>query len=80
MLKIGDLCARNPNIREGLNRFCRLADAYTNAGYNVKAIAICRKISKIGHNSGELPPRWPERNEADEPIDQAADGQTHYNL
>ena len=50
---IGDLYIRDRNITEGLRQFHRLAEAYVREGFNVKAIAIYRKISKVDPNSIE---------------------------
>jgi tetratricopeptide (TPR) repeat protein len=50
---IGDLYAQDNNIREALNYFYQLADAYTREGYKVKAIAIYKKISKIDRNTAK---------------------------
>jgi tetratricopeptide (TPR) repeat protein len=51
---VGDLYVRERNITEGLKQFQRLAEAYVREGFNVKAIAIYRKISKIDPNSVEV--------------------------
>src|SRR5208283_1794075 len=48
---IGDLYIRDRNITEGLRQFHKLAEAYTREGFNVKGIAIYRKISKVDPNS-----------------------------
>ena len=48
---VGDLYIRDRNITEGLRQFHRLAEAYVREGFNVKAIAIYRKISKVEPNS-----------------------------
>jgi tetratricopeptide (TPR) repeat protein len=48
---IGDLHIRERNITEGLRQFHRLAEAYVREGFNVKAIAIYRKITKVDPNS-----------------------------
>jgi tetratricopeptide (TPR) repeat protein len=48
---VGDLYIRDRNITEGLRQFHRLAEAYVREGFNVKAIAIYRKISKVDPNS-----------------------------
>src|SRR5271166_4357234 len=48
---VGDLYIRDRNITEGLRQFHRLAEAYTRDGFNVKAIAIYRKICKVDPNS-----------------------------
>ena len=48
---IGDLYIRDRNITEGLKQFHKLAEAYTRDGFNVKAIAIYRKISKVDSTS-----------------------------
>ena len=50
---VGDLYIRDRNITEGLRQFHRLAEAYVREGFNVKAIAIYRKISKVDPNSIE---------------------------
>ena len=50
---IGDLYIRDRNVTEGLRQFHRLAEAYVREGFNVKAIAIYRKISKVDPNSIE---------------------------
>ncbi len=50
---IGDLFIRDRNITEGLRQFHRLAEAYVREGFNVKAIAIYRKITKVDPNSIE---------------------------
>ena len=51
---VGDLCIRDRNITEGLRQFHRLAEAYVQQGFNVKAIAIYRKISKIEPTAVEV--------------------------
>jgi tetratricopeptide (TPR) repeat protein len=48
---LGDLYIRERNITEGLRHFHRLAEAYVREGFNVKAIAIYRKITKVDPNS-----------------------------
>jgi len=48
---VGDLYIRDRNIAEGLKQFQKLAEAYVREGFNVKAIAIYRKISKVEPNS-----------------------------
>ena len=48
---LGDLYIRDRNITEGLRQFHKLAEAYVREGFNVKAIAIYRKISKVDPNS-----------------------------
>src|ERR1019366_6150056 len=48
---VGDLYIRDRNITEGLRHFHRLAEAYVREGFNLKAIAIYRKISKVDPNS-----------------------------
>jgi len=48
---VGDLYIRDRNITEGLKQFQKLAEAYVREGFNVKAIAIYRKISKVEPNS-----------------------------
>ena len=51
---IGDLYIRERNITDGLRQFHRLAEAYVREGFNVKAIAIYRKISKVDPHSVEV--------------------------
>ena len=48
---VGDLYIRERNTAEALKQFQRLAEAYVREGFNVKAIAIYRKISKVDPNS-----------------------------
>ncbi len=48
---LGDLHIRERNVTEGLRQFHKLAEAYVREGFNVKAIAIYRKISKVDPNS-----------------------------
>lgn len=48
---IGDLYIRERNVTEGLRQFQKLAEAYVREGFNVKAIAIYRKIFKVDPNS-----------------------------
>jgi tetratricopeptide (TPR) repeat protein len=48
---VGDLYIRDRNITEGLRQFHKLAEAYVRDGFNVKAIAIYRKISKVDPNA-----------------------------
>jgi tetratricopeptide (TPR) repeat protein len=48
---VGDLYIRDRNITEGLKQFHKLAEAYVREGFNVKAIAIYRKICKVDANS-----------------------------
>ncbi|MFZ0961479.1 MAG: tetratricopeptide repeat protein [Terriglobia bacterium] len=48
---VGDLYIRERNTAEALKHFQRLAEAYVREGFNVKAIAIYRKISKVDPNS-----------------------------
>ena len=50
---VGDLYIRERNVTEGLRQFHRLAEAYVRDGFNVKAIAIYRKITKVDPNSVE---------------------------
>jgi tetratricopeptide (TPR) repeat protein len=50
---VGDLYVRERNISEGLRHFHRLAEVYVREGFNVKAIAMYRKISKVDPNSVE---------------------------
>jgi len=61
---IGDLYAQDNNLPEALKYFYRLADAYTKEGYNVKAIAIYKKISKLDRDSVEPSLRLAELNAA----------------
>jgi tetratricopeptide (TPR) repeat protein len=48
---IGDLYIREKNVSEGLKQFYRLAEAYVQEGYALKAIAIYRKIVKLEPDS-----------------------------
>ncbi len=48
---VGDLYVRDRNISEGLKQFHKLAAAYVRDGFNVKAIAIYKKISKVDPNT-----------------------------
>ena len=48
---IGDLYIRERNVSEGLKQFYRLAEAYVQEGYALKAIAIYRKIVKLEPDS-----------------------------
>ena len=48
---VGDLYIRDRNTTEGLRQFQKLAEAYVREGFNVKAIAIYKKISKVEPNS-----------------------------
>jgi len=48
---VGDLYIRDRNVTEGIRQFHRLAEAYVREGFNVKAIAIYRKIAKLDPNS-----------------------------
>src|SRR5579872_967718 len=48
---IGDLYIRDRNTAEGLRQFHKLAEAFVRDGFNVKAIAIYRKISKVDSSS-----------------------------
>ncbi|MGD0227542.1 MAG: tetratricopeptide repeat protein [Terriglobia bacterium] len=50
---VGDLYIRERNVTEGLRLFHKLAEAYVREGFNVKAIAIYRKISKVDPSSVE---------------------------
>ncbi len=50
---IGDLYIRDKNVAEGLKQFYKLADAYVQEGFVVRAIAIYKKISKIDRNTAE---------------------------
>ena len=50
---IGDLYIRDKNISEGLRQFYRLAGAYVQEGFTVKAIAIYKKIVKLEPDSVE---------------------------
>ncbi len=51
---IGDLHVRDKNLSEGLKQFHKLADAYVQEGFTVKAIAIYKKIAKL--NPGSVDP------------------------
>lgn len=48
---VGDLYIRERNVTEAIRQFHRLAEAYVHDGFNVKAIAIYRKIIKFDPNS-----------------------------
>ena len=48
---IGDLYIRDRNVSEGLKQFYRLAEAYVQGGYTLKAIAIYKKIAKLEPDS-----------------------------
>jgi Flp pilus assembly protein TadD len=48
---IGDLYVRDRNLTEALRQFRKLAEAYVREGFNVRAIAIYKKISKVDPNS-----------------------------
>jgi tetratricopeptide (TPR) repeat protein len=48
---VGDLYVREKNVSEALKQFHRLADAYVQEGFNVKAIAIYKKIAKLDPNT-----------------------------
>ncbi|MGH7866962.1 MAG: hypothetical protein ACREP9_04825, partial [Candidatus Dormibacteraceae bacterium] len=50
---IGDLCIRDGNTAEALRQFQKLADAYTQEGFLLKAVAIHKKISKLVPNEVE---------------------------
>jgi tetratricopeptide (TPR) repeat protein len=50
---VGDLYIRERNVAEGVKAFQRLAEAYVHDGFNVKAIAIYRKINKFDPNSAD---------------------------
>ncbi len=50
---VGDLYIRDRNTAEGLKQFHKLAEAYVHEGFNVKAIAIYKKIAKVDPNSVE---------------------------
>jgi tetratricopeptide (TPR) repeat protein len=50
---VGDLYIRDRNTTEGLRQFHKLAEAYVHEGFNVKAIAIYKKIAKVDPNSVE---------------------------
>ncbi len=50
---LGDLYAQDNNLSEALKYFYKLADAFTQEGYRVKAVAIYKKISKIDRNTAE---------------------------
>ncbi len=51
---VGDLYVRDKNLPEGLKQFHKLADAYVQEGFTVKAIAIYKKIAKL--NPGTVDP------------------------
>jgi len=48
---IGDLYIRDRNVSEGLKQFYRLAGAYVQDGFPIKAIAIYKKIVKLEPDS-----------------------------
>ena len=48
---IGDLYVRERNMPEALDQFYRLAEAYVEEGFTVKAIAMYKKISKLSGKS-----------------------------
>ncbi len=48
---IGDLYVRDKNVAEGLKQFYKLAEAYVQGGYTLKAIAIYKKIVKLDPDS-----------------------------
>jgi tetratricopeptide (TPR) repeat protein len=48
---IGDLYIRDRNVPEGLKQFYRLAEAYSQGGFTLKAIAIYKKIVKLEPDS-----------------------------
>jgi tetratricopeptide (TPR) repeat protein len=48
---IGDLYIRDRNVSEGLKQFYRLAEAYVQDGFTLKAIAIYKKIVKLEPDS-----------------------------
>jgi tetratricopeptide (TPR) repeat protein len=48
---IGDLYIRDRNVSEGLKQFYRLAEAYVQDGFTLKATAIYRKIVKLEPDS-----------------------------
>lgn len=50
---LGDLYVKERNINEGLKQFHRLAEAFVREGFNVKAIAIYKKITKVDPNPVE---------------------------
>ena len=50
---IGDLYIRDRNVSEGLKQFYRLAEAYVQDGFTLKATAIYRKIVKLEPDSVE---------------------------
>jgi len=48
---IGDLYIRDRNVSEGLKQFYKLAEAYVQDGFTLKAIAIYKKIVKLDPDS-----------------------------
>ena len=48
---IGDLYIRDRNVPEGLKQFYKLAEAYVQDGFTLKAIAIYKKIVKLDPDS-----------------------------
>src|SRR6266568_3796410 len=51
---IGDLYIRERNVPEALRHFHMLAEAYTQEGFTLKAIAIYKKIFKLDPNNVEV--------------------------
>src|SRR5512136_1669836 len=50
---VGDLYVRDRNIPEALRCFRTLADQYVKDGFNLKAIAILKKVAKLEADSPE---------------------------
>ncbi len=50
LMTVGDLFARQANMPQAVEYFERLAQLYLNDGFNSKAIAIYKKISKLAPN------------------------------
>jgi tetratricopeptide (TPR) repeat protein len=51
---VGDLYVRDKKTPEALKHFHKLADAYSQEGFTLKAIAIYKKISKLDANTVEV--------------------------
>lgn len=57
---IGDLYVRLGKTKEGLSSFNKLANAYLDSGFKVKAIAIYKKITKLAPRATEARSRLAE--------------------
>lgn len=51
---VGDLYVRDKNVPEAMKQFHKLAEAYSQEGFTVKAIAIYKKISKLDPSAMEV--------------------------